>query len=81
MYILKKLIEVQNLLDVTRVEQTQHKKALISVVLNILACYTVVLREVLQRIPYLAVKHIFLVKPLSWQMYMYQVQSIKHQQI
>ena len=37
-YLKRKLIEVENLLDVTRVEETQHKKPLISVVLNILAC-------------------------------------------
>lgn len=37
-YLKRKLIEVENLLGVTRVEVTQHKKRLISVLLNILAC-------------------------------------------
>ena len=37
-YLKRKLIEEENLLDITRVEETQHKKPLISVVLNILAC-------------------------------------------
>ena len=37
-YLKRKLIEVENLLGVTRVEETQHKMRLISVLLNILAC-------------------------------------------